>query len=473
MNAAPFPVLTTGAAVSAASVDGSPRPANRRSASAAPPSLATQHAPHIRIPLLFVVTGFLSLLVAMPWLALRPDILATYHYNQYVLALTHLVNLGWVASLIMGATYQLVPVALETKLHSQRYPYYHYACHLLGVVGMVVMFWRWDMTQVGHYGSFVSLGFGVFAWNIFKTMRGSPRRDVVRSGTGAAVSWLLVTMLAGLYVAASKCWSFSPFNPISQMHAHAHAGVMGFFLLMIVTISYRLVPMFTLSEVQSEHRARWSLRLLNAGLLGVFVAVLVGSAFKLVAGLLIAAGLVLHALEIRSILRARQRPVIDESVRTFLQALGLLAPLVAVGVVLAWPWLPATTFTTQLENVYGVLAIFGVTTLAILGMLHKILPFLVWTAAYSRWVGRKRVPSLADLYSVPWLRWGRRLYLAGLLALCVAIGMGSETGVRWSCWGMAVSLVPFAANVGLILSHLVRPRLPALAVPTGRKVASV
>lgn len=470
MNAAPFPALPSGLAASA---EAPTRPAGRRAAGPASATLATQHAPHIRIPLLFVVTGFLSLLVAMPWLALRPEILATYHYNQYVLALTHLVNLGWVASVVMGATYQLVPVALETKLHSQRYPYYHYVCHLLGVVGMVVMFWRWDMTQVGHYGSFVSLGFGVFAWNIFKTMRGSPRRDVVRSGTGAAVSWLLVTMAAGLYVAASKCWSFSPFNPISQMHAHAHAGVMGFFLLMIVTISYRLVPMFTLSEVQSEKRARWSLRLLNAGLLGVFVSVLVGSAFKMLAGLLIVAGLALHALEMRGILRARQRPVIDESVRTFLQALGFLAPLVVVGFVLAWPRLPATLLTTQLENVYGVLAILGVTTLAILGMLHKILPFLVWTAAYSRWVGRKRVPSLADLYSVRWLRWGRRAYVTGLVALCVATTLGSETGVRWCCWVLTASLVPFAANVGLILSHLVRPRLPAVAAPAIGKVATI
>ena len=36
------------------------------------------------------------------------------------------------------------------------------------------------------------------------------------------------------------------------MHAHAHLGVVGVFILMIVTVSYKLVPMFTLGELQSE-----------------------------------------------------------------------------------------------------------------------------------------------------------------------------------------------------------------------------
>lgn len=431
-----------------------------------PQPVAPHNAPALIVPLLFILTGLLAFLVAVPWLAFRPDILATYHYNQYVLALTHLVNLGWIGSVIMGATYQLVPVALETRLHQERLAIYHIIAHVIGVVGMVWMFWVWDMKQVGHYGSMAALGMAVFVFNLGRTIRRAPRRDVVRLGTVSALTWLCLTALAGLYVSAAKCWDFSPFAPISQMHAHAHAGVLGYFILMIVAVSYRLVPMFTLSEIQNPVRAAWSIRLINAGLATIFLTVLIGSAWKLAAGLLATAGLLLHAAEIRAILRARKRPSLDGSLRCFLTALNLIAPLAMIGLVLAWPGLPATLFTTQLENVYGILAILGVVSLAILGMLHKIVPFLVWSSVYSKHVGRTRVPALADLFSAPILKAAYWTYLAGLASILPATAFGLESGVRWGCALLFVGVVLFTTNVGIMLSHMIRPRIPAIAIPT-------
>ena len=67
-----------------------------------------------------MLTGLTALLLGALWLVVQPSVLATYHYNQSVIALTHLFTLGWICSIVMGAMYQLVPVALETKLYSQR-----------------------------------------------------------------------------------------------------------------------------------------------------------------------------------------------------------------------------------------------------------------------------------------------------------------------------------------------------------------
>jgi len=55
----------------------------------------------------------LSLVTGVLWIAVRPDILASYHYGPHVLAVTHLFTLGWITTIIMGAMYQLVPVALR------------------------------------------------------------------------------------------------------------------------------------------------------------------------------------------------------------------------------------------------------------------------------------------------------------------------------------------------------------------------
>src|ERR1041385_6980041 len=197
-------------------------------------AVADAHAADVGLPPRFIVFGILSLISGTALLAARPDLLATYHYNQYIIAATHLIVLGWLASVVMGAMYQLVPVALETKLHSPRLARWHFVLHAIGLPGMVWMFWIWDMKQVGHFGSAVAFGMFLFVYNIARTLRRSPHRNAVWLGIASALMWLTVTALAGLYAACAKCWDFSPFNPLSQMHAHAHLGVLGFFVMMIV-----------------------------------------------------------------------------------------------------------------------------------------------------------------------------------------------------------------------------------------------
>ena len=52
-----------------------------------------------------MLTALLALSVGVGWLVARPDILAAYHYNQYVIAVTHLFVLGWICTIVMGFRY--------------------------------------------------------------------------------------------------------------------------------------------------------------------------------------------------------------------------------------------------------------------------------------------------------------------------------------------------------------------------------
>ena len=72
----------------------------------------------------------------------------------------------------------------------------------------------------------------------------------------------------------------------------------------------------------------------------------------------------------------------------------------------------------------------GVVTFAIMGMLYKIIPFLVWFGVYSQHIGRAQVPALADMYSPRLQMIGYWSFLAGLVAISVGILRESESGVR-------------------------------------------
>lgn len=444
-----------------------PNPAARKPAlPAATPNLASVQTASVRMPLWFVLAGVISLLAGTGFLWAQPDLLAMYHYTPHLIAITHLFVLGFIASIVMGAMYQLVPVTLQTELYSERLVKWQFGFHIVGFAGMVWAFWHFDTTMVGAFGSLLTLGVGVFVFNLVRTLAKVKGWTAIKFGISSALFWFSATVAAGLLLAASKAWSFSPFSPLAAMHAHAHLGVVGVFVMMIVTVSYKLVPMFTLSDLQSERRAWWSIALLDAGLLGVFLTILLQSPLKTAATLVVIAGLAIYGWEIKAILRVRNRRSLDWGVKYFLTALLLLVPLSALALALAWPGLPLTAFTMQLENVYGLLALAGFVGLAIPGMLYKIAPFLVWFHSYSRHIGRAKVPALADMYWVPLQIAGYWTFLAGLGVLCAATAWSNEMGIRWGGAVLASSLAIFAVNLGRILSHFVCPKIEAFAPKT-------
>lgn len=443
----------------------------------------TAHAPGISLPLRFILTGLCALAAALFLILLRPEVLSTYHYNQHVIAVTHLVVLGWIASVVMGAVYQLVPVALEARLYSERLARWQFVCHLVGVAGMVWMFWQWNLKQVGHFGSVFAFGVLLFVYNTFRTLLRVPRWNVVATAVASTLFWLSVTVLAGLLIVAGKCTydsaqTLAPgsplralliatqsvgqfawrFDAIAAMHAHAHAGVVGVFLMLIVGVSYRLLPMFTLSELQSPRRAGLSVALLNAGLAGAFVAVALRSPWKLFFAGLLLAGFAVYAVEIIAILRARKRRTLDWGLRYFLTGIACLGLLCAAALLLAWPGVPLTAWMGQLENAYGFVALLGAVSLAIIGMLYKILPFLVWYAVYSPRIGLARVPNLADLYSHRLQQLGYWIYLAGLVAATGAILAANPAAVRVATGLLILGLLSLVLNTARMLSHLVRPQ---------------
>ena len=445
------------------------------------------HAPSVTLPLRFMITGVVALFIGVAFLLLRPEMLATYHYNQYVIAATHLFVLGWICTIVMGAMYQLVPVALETKLYSEKLAAVQFVFHLVGFTGMVWMFWTWNMKQVGHFGAVLTVGVCLFVYNIARTLLRVPRWNVVAIAVASALGWLSLAVCAGLTIAVGKCTydaatALAPGNPfgvllhglksvatftarfdqIGAMHAHAHLGALGVFIMLIVGISYKLVPMFMLSDIQSRGRAAASVTLLNAGLLGSFVTILLRNRLAFAFALVVVAGLACYGIEMIAILRARKRRTLDWGLKAFLTAIGLLAPLSILALVLSWPGLPLTTLTGQLENVYGFVALVGVVSFAIIGMFYKIIPFLVWYGSYSRQIGLSKVPSLADLYSPGLQAVGYWAYIAGMAVTVIAIILANTVAARCGCALLALSLGTLAVNVIKMLSHLIHPKVKPL-----------
>jgi hypothetical protein len=413
------------------------------------------------IPLRFVLAGIVALATGLAGIAFHPDLLLQYHYSPQIIAFTHWIVIGFIATMVMGASYQLAPVALETTLHSEKLARLHFWLHIIGFPGMVWTFWIWNPKQLGHFGSAFGLGVLLWAYNLFRTLRRVPRWNPVAFGLASACGWLVITMLAGLYLASAKCWpKISLFGPIAQMHAHAHLGLLGCFIIVIAGVSYRLIPMFAMTEVQSTRRAWWSLILLNLAVVGIVVTVALESSWRPAASALGLAGVTLYLIEVRAMLAERRRASLDWGLKMFVTAVALLLPAALLGFALGFPGFSANEFTGRLETVYGLLGIFGVIVPAILGMLYKIVPFLVWFHTYRGTLGRTKAPALTEMYHHGLQKIGYWSYFGGLAGTILGVASGRQllTTVAWAV--IAASMSTFLVNLVLIGRHWFRAQAP-------------
>jgi hypothetical protein len=148
----------------------------------------------------------------------------------------------------------------------------------------------------------------------------------------------------------------------------------------------------------------------------------------------------------------------------FLTAVLGFAPLSGLALALSWPGLPLTILTGRLENLYGFLGLVGVISFALIGMLYKIIPFLVWFGSYSGKVGLAKVPALADLYSERLQIAGYFTFVFGIAISSVAILLANGLLIRLGGLLLAASLATLLLNVARMLAHFLRPRLQPLTV---------
>jgi hypothetical protein len=141
-----------------------------------------------------------------------------------------------------------------------------------------------------------------------------------------------------------------------------------------------------------------------------------------------------------------------------------------VGLLIALGGGKGTLLSLRLPWVYGFLLLVGWVLQTVVGILSKILPFVVWQAVYAQGVGLGPVPKLKDLSSERLQAAGFVLFRLASVLMVVALLRGRVGELRAAGVFLAASLLPFAAHVALVVSHLKKPR--ALPAPREARLAA-
>lgn len=404
----------------------------------------------------FYAYAALSFLAATILLFFSDQSFTGHYFQPHILAITHLMALGWATMIIFGASHQLVPVLIESDLYSDKLAYLAFALAGVGIPLLVYGFFGFNLGWPAQLGGSLVLGAVLaFIANIAISISKSKRENVHAVFVFTSTVWLLLTVSLGLALLFNFTSSVLTRNSLYYISLHAHLGVVGWFLLLVLGVGSRLIPMFLISKYTNP-RLLWVVFLLvNAALITFSLLFLFhpGTNLQYIPAILVAIALLLFAHYNRQAYKQRIRRKVDDQMKVSLLAVALLLVPSIVLLVLLSVLLLTTGERADLVLLYGFTIFFGWLTAIILGMTFKTLPFIVWNKVYRHRASLGKMPSPKDLFNHRVYKSMALLYLAGFVLFACGILLPSPVLLKVGSLALLGTACLYTWNVMLLVNH--------------------
>jgi len=371
--------------------------------------LALDQAPPILVPLRFFLTAPLFVAAGGLLIAVEGDAVFQSRWTPAAVALTHLITLGFLAQVMIGATLQLLPVLAGAAVaRPSTVSGVLQALFLAGATALIFGLYTEDRFWLLTGGPLLACGFALFLTVTAAALLGQRSSAEIR--WSLALSWaaLVPTLALGLLLVLGLAGRISLVDFAARVNLHLTWGLLGWVGLTLVGVVFELVPMFYMTP-------RPGSPLVPAIVVTTFVALLAVSLLSGLhadTGVALASGamvLVFAALAVIWLTWRRRRPILDT---TLLYLWVGCAGVVAA--VLGW--------ALGLDSVLvGILALGGVALSFPSGMLYKIVPFLCWLHLQTEQVATRQfdhpLPQMKDFIPEHWARWQLVLFVGALTCL--------------------------------------------------------
>lgn len=404
-----------------------------------------------RLPFTFMFTGMFCLIVFQFVILLAgADLAAGTPRTPAGWSVSHLLVLGWASMVAMGAVYQLLHVVLKEKVFSETLGFVHYGLFAGGLAGITFGFVRMNVDVLAISATAALTGILVFVFNMAVTLHRSNQWNTITLHVASSLMYLTFTAVSGLLMGMNFRFGF-----LSAMHerllaAHIWSGLVGWFALLIVGFSYKMLPMFYLSHNYPVRLQKMTLVLFNGGLLGMIAVLLSGGSVYAAAAavLILLAAVIVYNVHVSQIIRAKHKSKPGDGIRYTVWAVRGWSVLFAAGAAVMVA-VPGAWSDSRYQTVFAYLYFMGFVALTILGYLSKIAPFLWWTHRYGALVGKQNVPALADMISEKKVRYGLAAVAIGIFAVAAALSAGHQPFLLAAQVWLSVSML---AYIGLILN---------------------
>ena len=411
------------------------------------------------IPLLYFAFAHLCLGAAFAALAFDPRSLAGFFYHPRMLAIVHLVTLGWISASILGAIYVVGPLAFRMPLPAQRADYVAFGGFAIGVTGMVSHFWIDNTPGTAWAAGLVAAAMTYVAARVLARLWTAPVPREARLPVGLAFLNVMAAAGLGALVAVNKVSPILTITHLDVVFAHAHLAALGWGTMMVVGAGYRILPMILRAAMPRGLWVYASAILLEGGIAGLVWGFLAGGRGLAVFGFCTVAGIGIFLSRIVWMLRHR-KPALTElrrpdwGVAHALQALACLIATCGLGLYLAVSQRSETTLA--LTSAYGVLGLVGFLSQIIVGVEARVLPLYAWLWGFADRAyaesppSRHRAPA-RSLQGPAFVLW-----TGGVPLLALGLASDQMVPVSLGAGALCVAVLASLTNAIVVLRRLWR-----------------
>lgn len=407
-------------------------------------------------PLVYLAFAHACLLAGLAVLAARPE-LGGFYYHPRLIAVVHLVTLGFLTSAILGALYIVCPLALRLPLPEGPMDTIAAVSWAVGVSGIASHFWLERYPGLAWAGGLALLTPVWVGGRVLAGLRRAPVPIESRLPVGLALLNLYAAGGLGLLLGINKHAPFLPVSQLDAVHAHLHLGAVGFATLMVVGAGYRILPMVLPAAMPRGRIALLSGLAIEAGVLGLAGAIVWTKALVPAFALLVVAGIGLFLSRVVAMVRNRRpppadRPRPDWPLGHVFQAASYLAVSCALGLVLAFA--EPSDATLRIVLAYGVCGLLGFLGQIVIGVESRIVPLATWIRAYADTGYSVLPPSVhADrTHAVGWIPLA--LWTLGVPGLAAGLYAGASTAISVAATALAVAVAVTAVSGALAVRGL-------------------
>jgi hypothetical protein len=396
----------------------------------------------LTLPLAYYAVAHAGFAAALVVLAFDPSIPGTSFYQPRFVALVHLLTLPWLTGSILGSLYIAGPLALRLPMRVSASDWVASGAFVAGASGMVAHFWI--NTYDGMAWSAL-LVIGAVGWVGLRVMRGL-RASRTPWGVGLHVGLAFFNVVAaaafGMLIGFDRSRGFLTVSPLATMFAHAHLAAVGWAAMLVIGLSYRLIPMMLPAEMPSGGSLALSAILIEAGLAALTVRLLLDAEWLWVGALLIVGGVGAFVVQVRRMLGRRlprppALPARDWSIWQVHAAFVWLLVAAACGVILSVG--APEPHRVSLMWTYGAAGLAGFLAQMVVGVQGRLVPFHAWYLACAAAGSR---PARAA-HALPSAAFARPIFVcwaAAVPLLVWGLPQANQLAIRAGALGLLLGL---------------------------------
>lgn len=339
--------------------------------------LSFEQAPPFSAPVRFFLTAPLFLVLAAALLIYEGPAVFASRWMPASLAATHLVTVGFMLLVMCGALVQILPVVAGANIvNPQRVSVLVHAGLSAGALLLAAAFF------FGESFLFIAAAVALAA-TVLYFLIATARALLPVPLTSPTIAGLKLSLLGAcgvvglgvmLALALGQGWSL-PLIELANLHAAWGFSAWGGILL--AAMSYVVVPMFQLTPPYRARPSWWlpPLLLLGVSLLSLGLLLETAWLMRLAEGCLAVLGLAFSGYTLY--LQSKRRRARSDAPYLY-WFWGLLSAILALAMSLAAAVFPDLIEWPGWALLFGVLLVLGGFVSLMIGMLYRIVPFLVW-----------------------------------------------------------------------------------------------